>query len=549
MSSKQSSGETKTDKSCGICCEDFDNSSRKIVTCEFCDLSACRECVKYYLTSKTDMANCMGCNKPWDRKFMQDALTKSYFNKGWKNHRKDMLFETEKARFPESMNKVELVVQIRKHETEFEEMKKEEQRLLLEWQKKKEEMNTMRGTINAIKYNNAFNKGPVKVFIKKCPADECNGFLSTGYKCGICEVRVCSKCDETMGYTPNCKDDHECDPNMVASALLIKQETKPCPQCAAPIFKINGCDQMWCTCCNIAFSWRTGMKVTGTIHNPHYYEFMRQNGGNAVQNPGAVNCGGLPYHNHMTRVTRKLENIANTIKDLNEQDWLNDASNYLAMIHRGATHFQHIILDPIRRDIQRNNDNEDLRVKFIMNEIKEEQFKTNLIKRDNAFEKKQAMLHVYELMGNVFIETTISIYNLTVEFCKHMKTEIMYPALECTGIFIEEFKKMKQNLDKVRRYCNKELVRVSITYKQVVEVIDDIFHTPRLKQQECKKIMKLDNYTFVPMRNDDGKLRITKGRNHRSRRSLYNGLDVVVLDVVVLDNEVLDNEGVIVLDI
>ena len=552
MSSKQSTGETKTDKSCGVCCEDFDNSSRKIVTCEFCDLSACRKCVKYYLTSKTDMANCMGCNKPWDRKFMQDALTKSYFNKGWKNHRKDMLFETEKARFPESMNKVELVLQIRKHETEFEEMKKEEQRLLLEWQKKKEEMNTMRGTINAIKYNNAFDKGPVKVFIKKCPADECNGFLSTGYKCGICEVRVCSKCNETMGYTPNCKDDHECDPNMVASAELIKQETKPCPQCAAPIFKINGCDQMWCTCCNIAFSWRTGMKVTGTIHNPHYYEFMRQNGGNAVQNPGAVNCGGLPYHDHMHCVIRKLENITNTIKDLNVHHWLNDASNYLSMIHRGATHFQHIILDPIRRDIQRNNDNEDLRVKFIMNEIKEEHFKTNLIKRDNAFEKKQAMLHVYELMGNVFVETTISIYNLTVEFCKKMKKEIStgHPVLECTGTFIEEFKKMKQNLDKVRRYCNKELVRVSITYKQVVEVIDDIFHTPRLKQQECKKIMKIDNYTFVPMRNDDGQLRITKGRNYRSRRSLYKGLDVVVsVDMLVLDNEVLDNHGVIVLDI
>ena len=534
MSSKQSSSKTKTDKSCGICCEDFDNSTRKIVTCEFCDLSACRECVKYYLTSKTDMANCMGCNKPWDRKFMQDALTKSYFNKGWKNHRKDMLFETEKARFPESMNKVELVLQIRKHETEFEEMKKEEQSLLLEWQKKKEEMNTMRGTINAIKYNNAFDKGPVKVFIKKCPADECNGFLSTGYKCGICEVRVCSKCNETMGYTPNCKDDHECDPNMVASAELIKQETKPCPQCAAPIFKINGCDQMWCTCCNIAFSWRTGMKVTGTIHNPHYYEFMRQNGGNAVQNPGAVNCGGLPYHNHMTRVTRKLENIANTIKDLNEQDWLNDASNYLAMIHRGATHFQHIILDPIRRDIQRNNDNEDLRVKFIMNEIKEEQFKTNLIKRDNTFEKKQAMLHIYELMGNVFVETTISIYNLAVEFCEQIKkvTNNAVHYVHATQ-FIEAFKKMKQNLDKVRCYCNKELVRVSIIYKQVVEVIDDIFHTPRLKEYDCHRIMKLNNYTFVPLRNDVGTLRITKGRNYRSRRSLYEGLD----------NEGLDNEG------
>lgn len=551
MSSKQSRGETKTDKSCDVCYEDYDNSSRKIVTCEFCDLSACRECVKYYLTSKTDVANCMGCNKPWDRKFMQDALTKSYFNKDWKDHRKDMLFETEKARFPETMNKVEQIVQIRKHEKEFEELKKEEQRILLEYHKKKGEMNKVRGTINAIKYNNTLGKGPTKVFIKKCPADECNGFLSTGYKCGICEVRVCSKCNETMGYTPNCKDDHECDPNMVASAELIKQETKSCPQCAVPIFKINGCDQMWCTCCNIAFSWRTGLKVTGTIHNPHYYEFMRQNGGNAVQNPGAVNCGGLPYHNHVARVSRKLENIARKLEDKDINHWLTDASNYISMIHRGATHFQHIILDPIRRDIQRNNDNEDLRVKFIMNEIKEEQYKTNLIKRDNAFEKKQAMLHVYELMGNVFVETTISIYNLSVEFCefcKQMKEENSTNlAHACT--FIEAFQKMKQNLDRVRRYCNKELVRVSITYKQVVEVIDDIFHTPRLKQNECQKIMKIDNYTFVPMRNDDGKLRIAKGRNHTSRRSLYKGLDVVASDNEVLDNEVLDNEGVTVLEI
>jgi len=61
--------------------------------------------------------------------------------------------------------------------------------------------------------------------------------------------------------------------------------------------------------------------------------------------------------------------------------------------------------------------------------------------------------------------------------------------------------------------------------------------------------MKLDNYTFVPMRNDDGKLRIAKGRNHTTRRSLYKGLDVVASDNEVLDNEVLDNEGVTVLEI
>ena len=90
-------------------------------------------------------------------------------------------------------------------------------------------------------------------------------FLSSGYKCAICEVRVCSKCHEIMGYTPNCKENHECNPDTVAAVEMIKQETKPCPQCTAPIFKISGCDQMWCTACNIAFSWRTGLKVTGVI--------------------------------------------------------------------------------------------------------------------------------------------------------------------------------------------------------------------------------------------------------------------------------------------
>ena len=93
------STKTKTPTTqCGICWNDCNKSNRKPVECPYCDLKACRECVKYYITSKTDLAHCMGCNKPWDRKFLQNALTKSYFGGTWKNHRKSMLFETEKAR-------------------------------------------------------------------------------------------------------------------------------------------------------------------------------------------------------------------------------------------------------------------------------------------------------------------------------------------------------------------------------------------------------------------------------------------------------------------
>ena len=48
---------------------------------------------------------------------------------------------------------------------------------------------------------------------------------------------------------------------------LIKKETVKCPNCATPIYKISGCDQMWCTSCNIAFNWRTGRKIKGIIHH------------------------------------------------------------------------------------------------------------------------------------------------------------------------------------------------------------------------------------------------------------------------------------------
>ena len=59
-------------------------------------------------------------------------------------------------------------------------------------------------------------------------------------------------------------------------AELIKKSTKNCPKCAVPIYKISGCDQMYCTECHIAFSWRTGEIDNGTIHNPHYFQYQRE---------------------------------------------------------------------------------------------------------------------------------------------------------------------------------------------------------------------------------------------------------------------------------
>lgn len=78
-----------------------------------------------------------------------------------------------------------------------------------------------------------------KRFIKACPIKDCRGFLSTAYKCGICNSHICKDCNEQKKDHKD--DEHVCDPDKVASMKVIASETTPCPKCAVPIFKISGC--------------------------------------------------------------------------------------------------------------------------------------------------------------------------------------------------------------------------------------------------------------------------------------------------------------------
>ena len=119
----------------------------------------------------------------------------------------------------------------------------------------------------------------------KCPHTLCKGYLS-GSKCNICENKICRDC---MTVIKTDIDEHICDEDTKKSAQLILKETRACPGCSERIYKIHGCDQMWCTMCNIAFSWNTGKQITGVIHNPHYYDWLNnQNNNSNVRNPGCL---------------------------------------------------------------------------------------------------------------------------------------------------------------------------------------------------------------------------------------------------------------------
>ena len=75
-----------------------------------------------------------------------------------------------------------------------------------------------------------------RAFVKACPVTDCRGFLSTHWKCGICDVKVCNKCHDPMVIEP-----HVCDADKVASVKLISAESKPCPKCGTAISRTFGC--------------------------------------------------------------------------------------------------------------------------------------------------------------------------------------------------------------------------------------------------------------------------------------------------------------------
>ena len=140
-----------------------------------------------------------------------------------------------------------------------------------------------------------------KQFIMPCPIDGCRGFLSQSWKCGVCLEHICKDChckkneevvDKAKEGSGKEKMIHECDPDIKASIALMKRDSKRCPTCGSVIYRIEGCDQMWCTqCCN-AFSWNTGRVQKGMVHNPHYFEWLRSQGGDTTRAMrDIVNCG------------------------------------------------------------------------------------------------------------------------------------------------------------------------------------------------------------------------------------------------------------------
>jgi len=241
-------------------------------------------------------------------------------------------------------------------------------------------------------------------FIRACPVESCRGFLSQQWKCGLCNVFTCPKCNVPKQPNPNNDaaadrndNEHVCNPDDVATAELLAKDTKPCPRCGTGIFKIDGCDQMWCTECKTAFNWRTGNLETGHVHNPHYFEYQRRIGADA-RNILDMPCNAMApdqYHG----ILHHLIQIACNQYSVNAADrerrgvppaFSNDIRIKLqirtADYANGIHYFAERVLPRFRPDAIQNN--MELRVQYLTEQITKDDFKAALSREAKQFNRK-----------------------------------------------------------------------------------------------------------------------------------------------------------------
>ena len=451
---------------CSICCEKLNKSNRRYINC-YCKYPQCSQCAETYLTSTIENAHCMNCRREWDMEFLHANFTSVFMIGKFKKHREKILVEREKSRFPETMPYVEKTLYIRRVMEWIDTTERlaiadfhgnianVEMNIRRDYLRSARSLQTSR-LFASIRFSRAYiaellrnpdmlhdetvdyrferiyevtaaiqsEDGVAqeaaaavqarKRFVRACTAEGCRGFLSTAWKCGLCECWTCPTCHEFIGKVKG--DNHVCNPDNVETARLLNQDSRPCPNCASLIFKISGCDQMFCTQCSTAFDWKTGRSLNmRNVHNPHYFEFMRrqreqhdQDAVVAVDTEAApLNCREMPP---LARI--------NDRECAMELPLHGDADNELTFFCRTRRIFRpHRLMSSIMRlynhitNVTMNQylpanheQNRDLRILYMLNEISDEKFKQTLHSREKRENIKNETRLVFEMFSHSCID-------------------------------------------------------------------------------------------------------------------------------------------------
>jgi hypothetical protein len=411
---------------CMVCVEPLNKSTRKPVHCEFCEFSACRVCTERHLLTRTE-PQCMDCGKAWSRPHLAQAMTVKFMTTEYRAHREKIAFSKERLLLPaaqermmeirankqlantliaeyhvmtEALRTQHAVIQrlskaynaiILKPNPDVHQRQRYADQIAVEHNRHNQinlEMHHMRTRIIELRAGRADpsdNTRHRRALHRACPQSECKGFLDENWECGLCSANVCPHCRVLITGA------HSCSPNDMESAKVIDAETRACPKCSVGIYKLDGCDQMWCTQCHTAFSWRTGAIET-KIHNPHYHEWRRQNAENGRQ-AGEVQCGRAldqEFVNSMRRISNRLFNPAemkSVMDDLTGMFSILRLFGLLIGADEDAAEAQFL-----------------LRTKFLHGRMTDEEFQKAVLRKEDEVEYTRELVKLYDTFVHAMVD-------------------------------------------------------------------------------------------------------------------------------------------------
>lgn len=444
-------------ENCAICCQD----SNKNVECFSCALKACKTCHEKYFLQSSQEPHCMNCRTAWSRRFLAENFNTKFLNNTLKAHREKILFERERSMLPATQIYVERYKKAEGLQRDLTQLSMQINELLdkrdrirtrqlrLYRGEPDEDENVEVGDNEASTSENQQNKN--RKFIRNCPKEGCLGFLSSRWKCGVCESNVCPDCHEIK------KDDdiqHICNPDNVSTAKMLSKETKPCPKCGTLCMKVDGCDQVFAMCCETTFNWRTGKIDSGIIHAPDYFTWLRRNGKNAPRHPLDIPCGGLPH----LRTILDLVTILLPSEDKH-------IFECIGFRHRAFTHIQMVELPKYINDnaLPDDEENRNARVQYMMGRMSEARFKAIIQQNDKAKVKKQDI----SVVLNTVVTVGSDIFQRMIVATKHM-----------------EIIDLIKEADTIATYMNEIMFEISKTYNCV---------TPRITNN-WRSVITLKSY-------------------------------------------------------
>ena len=424
--------------SCPICTETYTLSLRKRVVCSSCHETCCMSCAKRYILSTMQDAHCLFCFHVFSDATMRETFNKTWVHSHYKHHRENILVQREKQLLPQAQPLVRnfRIAETCRHNIEentdrLNQLRSECERLRSQiWRDQSTLARLERTGYRDTRAEEDREKKNVVQF--GCPVADCRGFVEDGV-CGTCEVKVCMGCGE-----PTAEDDHhQCNPDTKKGFQYTIRNSKRCPKCFTNISKTDGCNQMFCVVCKTAFMYDTLEICTSAIHNPHYFQYLRDLEVEVPRMDEEDFCNNTPIPDSR-QFAYYVQRYANTHNFIFYRD-------YLFSFTRNLLHIYDISVTRMRRRLQAT-DHTDLRLHFLMNNITEEEWKTELQRREKKSNKNQSCVEIYEMacvVGGGYLW----------QFCRN--------DLSLSDLF--------QQVKQLQKYTNDNLESLEQKYNMVVE--------------------------------------------------------------------------------